>query len=370
MSIDFAKLHNDVVFGKAGGKIIWQPRIGAWFNDRKFFHIPFPHPYADMDLPDIYRSLGCSARIYDYRFSFKRIEHPEVKESIRQLSDTDFEKTITTPAGKQTVVLRNTPNSDVPIHLKREVATEDELKVSAWRELNTNWQWDQDEFDRLCAKWKGLGAATMYIPRMNVQDLYLSKMGVEKGIYAIMDWPKTVEAYFEALEICHDKLIELINKSPINILNFGENIHAGTIGEDLFLKYHLPACRRRCDKLHKAGKFISSHWDGDTKPLLKYLSQTGLDGIEAITPKPQGDVTLEEIKEALPDGMVMMDGIPAILFDDMFPEEMLIEYTKKCIELFAPRLVLGISDEISSTGNLERIRIVGQIVNEYNSQFD
>ncbi len=40
-----------------------------------------------------------------------------------------------------------------------------------------------------------------------------------------------------------------------------------------------------------------------------------LDGIEAITPQPQGDVTLEEIKEALSDDMFLLDGIPAILFD-------------------------------------------------------
>jgi hypothetical protein len=32
--------------------------------------------------------------------------------------------------------------------------------------------------------------------------------------------------------------------------------------------------------------------------------------------------------------------------------------------------VLGISDEISSTGDIERIRIVGEIVDKYNSQYD
>jgi hypothetical protein len=31
---------------------------------------------------------------------------------------------------------------------------------------------------------------------------------------------------------------------------------------------------------------------------------------------------------------------------------------------------LGISDEISSHGDLERIRLVGRIVDEYNAQFD
>jgi hypothetical protein len=42
---------------------------------------------------------------------------------------------------------------------------------------------------------------------------------------------------------------------------------------------------------------------------------------------------------------------------------------RRVIELFAPKLVLGISDEISSHGDLERIRLVGSIVDEYNAQF-
>ena len=36
------------------------------------------------------------------------------------------------------------------------------------------------------------------------------------------------------------------------------------------------------------------------------------------------------------------------------------------LDLFAPNLILGISDEISSTGDIERIRLVGKIVDEYN----
>jgi hypothetical protein len=178
-----------------------------------------------------------------------------------------------------------------------------------------------------------------------------------------------VHAYFRALEESHDRLIALINDSPIDIINFGENVHAGTLTPDLFQRYHLPACRRRCEKLHAANKFTSSHWDGDCRPLLPFARETGLDGIEAITPAPQGDVTIEETREALGDEMVLLDGIPAIYFDDTFEVDVLIECTHRLIELFAPRLVLGISDEISSTGDIERIRTVGRIVDEYNAQF-
>jgi len=46
--------------------------------------------------------------------------------------------------------------------------------------------------------------------------------------------------------------------------------------------------------------------------------------------------------------------------------EPLINQTKKIIDLFAPKLILGISDEISSTGDIERVKIVGNMVEEYN----
>ena len=100
--------------------------------------------------------------------------------------------------------------------------------------------------------------------------------------------------------------------------------------------------------------------------LAAQMKQAGLDGIEAITPKPQGDVTLEEVKEALGDQVDLVDGIAAILFDETYPLEMLKEQTEKVIDLFAGHLILGISDEMSSTGNIDRIKYVGEIVDKHN----
>jgi hypothetical protein len=75
------------------------------------------------------------------------------------------------------------------------------------------------------------------------------------------------------------------------------------------------------------------------------------------------------VKAALGDDIFLLDGIPAIYFDATFSVETLVACTEEIIELFAPNLVLGISDEISSTGDLERVRVVGEIVDGYNAQF-
>ena len=66
-------------------------------------------------------------------------------------------------------------------------------------------------------------------------------MGVESAIYALHDETDVVESYFEALERSHDRLLDVICASPVEIINFGENVHAGTLSPDLFERYHLPA---------------------------------------------------------------------------------------------------------------------------------
>lgn len=367
---NFAELHRAVVFGQSNGRIIWQPRIGCWITDKRFAGEPLPEPFEGMSEPEIYRELKCSARLYEYNRCFRRIEHPAVTRSERQLNQTDTEITIKTPVGKQVAVHRKSPNSTYVIHLKREITSPEEMKVATWRAENTTWQWNQSAFDEVREEWGDLGAPTIYLPRVNIQGLYIDTMGVEKAIYALYDWPDIVEAYFRALDESHLRMIDVINNSPIDIINFGDNVHCGTLPPDLFCKYVLPAYQRRCEKLHQAGKFVHAHWDGDTKALLPYARETGLDGIEAITPKPQGDVTLEEIKSGLGDTVFLLDGLPAIYFDKTFSVSVLEECTHRLIELFAPRLVLGISDEISSTGDIERIRVVGEIVDKYNAQVE
>ena len=361
---DFAKLHEDVCFRKAGGKVIWQPRIDCWISDRMFANGELPGIYKGMTKAEIYRELGCSARIYEYNDCFYPVYDDTIHYSVKSEGELQTE-TMETPVGTVTHVLKSTPSSWAKLVAKEWVCSEEDLKVFTYIEQHTNWAYSQEHFDKTMAEWGNLGAPTIFMPRVSMQRLYIDLMGVEEAVYALMDYPETVEKYFDALRECHFRLIDVINQSPIKIINFGDNVHSGTLSPALFEKYVLPEYQMRCERLHKAGKFVCAHFDGDNRGLMQYYRQTGLDGIEAITPVPQGDVTLEEVHENLGD-MFLLDGIPAVYFDEEFSEEVLVDCVHKILDLFAPNLILGISDEISSTGDIERIRLVGKIVEEYN----
>lgn len=364
---NLAELHRRVVRRTSGGQVIWQPRIGCWITDKRFAGEPLPPPFDNLSYPDMFRELHCSARIYEFNACFKRIEDARVRVRRETLNEVDTMTVIDTPVGKQTPVHRRTSSSHARIQVRREIESEEEMRVALWRTEHTTWAWDQATYDRLLAEWGDLGLPTMYMPRVTIQDLFINTMGVEKAIYALHDYPDTVHAYFRALDECHDRMIDVINESPLEIVNFGDNLHGGTLPPGLFCRYVLPSYQHRCERLHAAGKFVHAHWDGDTKPLLPLAQETGLDGLEAVTPVPQGDVTLADIKAGLGDRMFLLDGLPAVYFDETFTEDRLIECTNRLLDLFAPKLILGISDEISSTGDLERIRTVGRIVDDYNA---
>jgi Uroporphyrinogen decarboxylase (URO-D) len=366
-ALDLWQFHLDAVFGRAQGRVIWQPRILAWFTDKRFFGQPLPAPYTAMSEPEVYRSLGCSNRIYEYNTCFKWVDPADVRRWDEQVDEAHILHVIDTPHGRLTELVRKSPNSWYLIEEKWWIDTPEDMRVYTWLLDHSTWRWDQATFDDVRSQWGRLGAPTMFMPRVTVQDLYIDKMGVERGIFALYEWD-AIDDYFRALNENQYRLIEVINASPVEIINFGDNLHCETLSPRLFEKYVLPVYHERTRRLHTAGKFVHSHWDGKVKALLKYARQCGLDGIEAITPRPQGDVTLEETKEALGDEVYLLDGIPAVYFDTTFSEEVLAECTERVIKLFAPKLILGISDEISSNGEIERVRLVGKIVDDYNAR--
>ncbi len=364
--MDLEILHHDVAFGNAGGKIIWQPRIECWYDDKRFAGEPLPAEFDGLTRPEIYRRLGCSARIYAFNRCFQKVPNSRISRERVELSDTEWEIRVSTPIGTITEHWHSTPSSWAPVRDKWSVSTVEDLRVMGWIQEHTEWRFDREAYDDVRSEWSGLGAPTIFMPRVNVQHLYIDLIGVEGGVFMLYDRPDDVIRYFEILHENHLRLIDVISDSPIDIINFGDNVHAGTLSPQLFTEYVLPAYQARCEKLHSAGKFVHSHWDGDTRPLLPFARETGLDGIEAITPTPQGDVELEEVKDALGD-MYLIDGVAAILFDPLYPVEELLAQAQKVIDLFAPNLILGISDEISSTGDIYRVREVGGLVDRYNA---
>ncbi len=62
--------------------------------------------------------------------------------------------------------------------------------------------------------------------------------------------------------------------------------------------------------------------------------------------------------------MVVLDLLPAIDFLPNHSLDDLLEFTRRVIDMFAPKLILGVSDEISEVGEIENVEAFSRLVDE------
>ena len=367
MESNLLELNRAIIRRQAGKKVLFQPRIECWYDERMFRKEPLPGAYEGCDKVRLYEKLGCSDRLYGFNACFERVCDPSVQTETRQISALEYESVITTPVGAVTQrVKRNTSNPG-QMPMKWFIETLEDLRVYTYIEDATSYRFNADKYAQLYEKLAHLGLPSMFVPRVNLQKLIVELAGVENTYYLLEDEPAAVEAYFKALSRSQESILHALADSPFEWINYGDNLHCGILPPRLFERYILPEYEKRGDILRGAGKFVHSHWDGDVRAYLPYAKRCFLDGIEAITPEPQGDVTIEEVKEALGDEIVLIDGLAALLFQARYPVEQLEAAVRRTIELFAGQLVLGISDEMPSDGQIERVKLVTDMVNAYNA---
>lgn len=71
-------------------------------------------------------------------------------------------------------------------------------------------------------------------------------------------------------------------------------------------------------------------------------------------------MTLKDLREGIKlNGMILIDGIPAIYFLPMIKEDILKTFVHEMFDVFAPHIIPGISDMLPPDGDIERVRLVG-----------
>jgi len=343
--------------GDDPGGVLWQPRLEFWYQvNRK--RGTLPPEYAEASLLDVYDDCLASVR---YFTSPLRVRYPSVRVQEQRLSDERLERLWETPVGTLREVLHYDAWGLSAYHDEYKVKHVDDLRVLEYIVQDAEWWWDEEAYQTDLARIGTRGVPQFYFRRSPLQGLFIEHMSFERTIYAMYDYPDRIDHYIEVASRADDALYELLCACPAPILNLGENIDAHMDPPPIWNDRLIPYYRYRTEQLHAAGKFVHIHVDGAMRPLLPYMQACPWDGIEAATPRPQGDVTIEEIKESL-GPLVLLDGIPAVYFLPSYPVETLIECVKRLVELFHPRLVLGISDEIPPDGDIHRVKLVGELV--------
>lgn len=360
----FREMNLRVFRGEPLPHVFFQPRLEPWYAWHKQFG-KLPPRYRDMSLIELFDDLKVSMRYVHY---YTGMPDPVVRQF-------DPKVRIHQHFGEQTgYVAFETPYGDLTERYTRTVdgtwrttqfavKTADDLRALRWLYQHTTYHFSPENFRQGSDFMAERGEPQFWVPKSPYQALAQIWMRLEDLIYALADCPQVVEETMQAIDDSYDALYEeIIASGMVHIVNFGENIHDSLLSPRYFEKYLIPFWEKRSGQLQRAGIFTHVHIDGYFRSLLPYLKHLPFDGLEALTPLPQGDVSPEEIKEHIGD-KVLLDGIPAILFLPPFTREQVMEMVEKLVRLFHPRLVLGISDELPEGGGeepIERVRMVAE----------
>jgi len=344
--------------------VFFQPRLEPWYDWHKTFD-SLPAGYRGQSLLDVVDDLQISLRYVHY---YTGMPDPIVRSFSPQVqvhqAFAGREGTVAydTPYGPLVEGLKRTPDETWRV-VEFAVKGPDDLKKLRWLYGHMTYSFSVENFEQGSEFVGSRGEPQFWVPKSPYQALAQQWMTLENFIYALADCPSEVEETMRMIDESYDQLYqEIVASGCVKIVNFGENIHEQLLSPRYFERYLVPFYEKRSTQLRNAGIYTHTHIDGYFRSLLPYLQDLPFDGYEALTPLPQGDVTLEEIKEHIGD-KVLLDGIPAVLFLPTYSRQAVMEVVERIVALFYPRLILGVSDEVPQGADeeaIERVRIVSE----------
>jgi hypothetical protein len=368
---------------KGGSPLVFQPRLRHWY-DVNFNAGNLPEKYHGMYLDEVYGDLGFPPReVWGPRrigselsgyFALSTVEGDDVEVWTRKLSgykgesEDDYLITdIRTPVGSLRQVQRYTEHGTSLMNVEYFLKNLDDLKVFEYILGQRSYGWNQTRYDWGKVRYGEAIPLRANLERCPVMWLIVGIMGFKKTVTMIWKHPEEMKEFMGILESEFIKQIDAYRGKPVAELNFGDNMHQDLCPPPYFKEYVIPFYKRMMPLVHAQGMVATSHFDGYLKQLLPLVGETGLDGLECVTPLPQGDVSLEEMKEGMGE-MFLRDGIPAVYMCPWTPVKTLKSHVQELMEAFYPRLILGISDLLPANGEVERIRLVKEMVDKFNAE--
>lgn len=356
---------NLAIFEGTADRVLWQPRLETWIGHHRE-NGTLPERYRDKDYFGIYDALGASVR-YAASAGLEHYEEPNDVERRSEQHSNHYITIVRTPNGEIRTVhqdiwedgkLKNRRIVDFP------VKTPQDLRVVTDIVERERFRANLETFQKAADAVGHRAEPTMFLSSSGFTELIKHQCGLPGTYYLFYDHPAAVEEYLEACDRRDDRMIDAAVELPCRIFNLGDHANNEFTPPPILKRYLLPRWQHISDRLHAHGRYVHTHWDGHSVLMLPFILQTRLDGVEALTPEPMGDMTLEQIKEAVEDKMVVLDLIRAIDFLPNFPVSELLEFTRRVIDMFAPKLILGISDEISQVGEIEKVEAISELVDK------
>lgn len=204
-----------------------------------------------------------------------------------------------------------------------------------------------EEFEE---EYKRLGEDGLILPVIGTdlktafQSMVEHWCGTENLVYALCDYPELVGDCLHAMQEKDRKTVEIALKSSAEGFIFWEDSSTTNISPTFFEQYALPQINEWADLLHGENRLLVHHACGHLRGLMPQIAKSRIDVLESISPPPTGNITAEEIRQALPERIALIGGIEPTFLLNSTQEELTEQVTALIRNMKGSRYVLANSD--------------------------
>lgn len=224
-------------------------------------------------------------------------------------------------------------------------------------------------FENIFKDEKMLGENGFVVPclhRIPFQQLLLEYLGEMQLFTAVYDNPNFIDRLLSIIDNQYVEILKGLSELSVIYVEFPDNLDGVMTNPRLFEKYSLPYYQKYTDVLHGQGKKVGCHTDGNVKPLLNLLAQSGLDVCESFSPFPLTECTFEEAWEKWQNGPMIWGGIPSPILEERTNENDFQEYVHRLLETIGDQpIILGVGDMVLGNNLIERVEYIANEVENH-----
>ena len=349
----------ELLAGETPAATVWTADLSYWIAGRRQDGTAAPAWGSEEGYLKFHRDLNVMPYFYYDRFWIAEPQYDATVNSRRETTARGWTRSIETPVGsirEESVFL---PESCCDAVSKHMVETEADLDVMLYalehRHLNPINLNDYQQRRQLWAQYDGIPC--LGLPRSPLPALVYEWAGLQNSVMLLLDCRDKVLHALDLLERQEAPILEALCELAPPLVHFPDNLSSdnltGYYDEHMRNRHQL-----RLQKLHAAGIKAAVHLDGAVRGLLPKLIDAGFDAIEALTPKPVGDITVEEMATiAQNDKVILWGGVPGAMFAAPHAWNDMSTHVDHVLETWGQRpFVLGVADQVPPDGDIEFCR--------------
>lgn len=349
-----------------------KPDKVPWFGDLDYWATALigrrekPKDFKESDAYiDWHRELGVGFYLQGYFPFTEIIENCNVKNwnegNLRY-------REIETPKGKLRECWKWLTESFSEAPVEHLVKSEKNLEAYKYVFENTRYEPDYRFAQKKLNQVGEMGVVLCYTPRTPFMQMIAVDAGVEAVTYMVLSAPDEFAETIRVMGRTLEKAYQIAIDSPAEVLMMPENLSAEMVGPRFFEQFIRKYQEEWSQKIINSGKYSCIHMDGTLRALLREECSVGLSFIEALTPKPVGDLAIEEWADYAGDSKtILWGGIPGVYFTSLINDEEFDRHIKEVLSVMRkkPGYVLGVADQVPPDGLEQRVKRVGELVDDF-----